>query len=184
SLSGLLVWSLTSAGVSSAASGDSARAEVAWGELVSANYFDVLGVKPAMGRGFLPEEERTQNTHPGVVIRYSLWGQQFNGDAAIVGKTVYLNGAPFTVVGVAPETFKGLKFAFRQAFWVPLMMSATLGAGRDWETERGWAKWNALARLKPGVTMAQAEADLNRIGEALGQQCPNPKAGAKGRISG
>jgi predicted permease len=179
SLSGLLVWSLTSAGVSAAASGDNARAEVAWGELVSANYFDVLGVKLALGRGFLPEEERTQNTHPVVVISHSLWQQRFNGDAGIVGKTIYLNGGPFTVVGVAPATFKGLKFAFRQAFWAPLMMSATLGAGSGWETTRGWAKWNALARLKPGVTMAQAEADLNRIAEALGQQYPRPNAEKK-----
>jgi len=182
SLSGLLVWSLTSAGVSSAASGASARAEVAWGELVSANYFDVLGVKPALGRGFLPEEERTQNTRPVVVISHSLWRRQFNSDAAIVGKTIYLNGAPFTVVGVAPATFKGLKFAFRQAFWAPLMMSATLGAGRDWETTRGWAKFNALGRLKPGVTMAQAEADLNRIAEDLGRQYPKPNADKKAQL--
>ncbi len=182
SLSGMLVWSLTSAGVSAGASGDSARAEVAWGELVSANYFDVLGVKPALGRGFLPEEERTQNTHPVVVISHSLWRQRFNGDAAIVGKTIYLNGAPFTVVGVAPATFKGLKFMFRQAFWVPLMMSATLGTGGDWETDRGWARFNLLGRLKPGVTPAQAEADLNRIAEALAQQYPKNNADTKVQI--
>jgi putative ABC transport system permease protein len=179
SLSGMLVWSLTSAGISAGASGDSARAEVAWGELVSANYFDVLGVKPVLGRGFLPEEERTQNTHPVVVLSHSLWQRQFNGEAAIVGKTIYMNGSPFTVVGVAPATFKGLKYAFRQAFWVPLMMSAKLGAGGEWETTRGWAKFNALARLKPGVTMAQAEADLNRIVETLGQQYPKPNADKK-----
>jgi macrolide transport system ATP-binding/permease protein len=179
SLSGILVWSLASAGISAGVSGDSARAEVAWGELVSANYFDVLGVKPILGRGFLPEEERTQNTHPVVVLGHSLWQQQFNGDAGIVGKTIYMNGTPFTVVGVAPATFKGLKYAFRQAFWVPLMMSAKLGAGREWETTRGWGKWNALARLKPGVTLQQAEADLNRIVEALGQQYPKPNAGKK-----
>jgi len=182
SLSGLLVWALTSAGVSASASGDSARAEVTWGELVSANYFDVLGVKPALGRGFLPAEERTQNTHPVVVISHSLWQQRFDGDAGVVGQTIYLNGAPFTVVGVAPATFKGLKFAFRQAFWVPLMMSATLGTGGDWETERGWARFNALGRLKPGVTMAQAEADLNRIAEALAQQYPKNNADTKVQI--
>src|SRR5262249_44485019 len=182
SLSGLLVWSLTSAGVSAATSGDNARAEVAWGELVSANYFEVLDVKPVLGRGFLPEEERTQNTHPVVVISHSLWQQRFNGDTAIVGKTIYLNGAPFTVVGVAPATFKGLKFAFRQAFWVPLMMSARLGTGGDWETNRGWARFNLLGRLKPGVTTAQAEADLNRIAEALGRQYPKTNADTKTQI--
>jgi macrolide transport system ATP-binding/permease protein len=182
SLSGMLVWSLTSAGVSGGASGDRSRAEVAWGELVSANYFDVLGVKPVLGRGFLPEEERTQNTHPVVVISHSLWRQRFNGDAAIIGMTLYLNGAPFTVVGVAPATFKGLKFMFHQAFWVPLMMSATLGTGGDWETERGWARFNLLGRLKPSVTVAQAEADFNRIAEALAQQYPKSNADTKVQI--
>src|SRR3712207_4439272 len=148
SLSGLLAWSLTSAGVSAGASGDRERAEVAWGELVSANYFEVLGVKPVLGRGFVPEEERTQNTHPVVVISHSLWQQRFNSDAGVVGKTIHLNGAPFSVVGVAPASFKGLKFAFRQAFWAPLMMSATFGTGGDWETNRGWARFNLLGRLK------------------------------------
>src|SRR5262245_11627222 len=179
SLSGLLAWSLTWAGVSS---GASERAEVAFGELVSGNYFDVLGVKLAPGRGFLPEEDRTQNTHPVVVISHSLWRQRFNGDMGVVGKTIYLNGAPFTVVGVAPASFKGLKFAFRQAFWVPLMMSARLGAGGDWETNRGWARFNLLGRLKPGVTTAQAEADLNRIAEALGRQYPKTNADTKAQI--
>jgi len=179
SLSGLLAWSLTWAGVSS---GASERAEVAFGELVSGNYFDVLGVKLAPGRRFLPEEDRTQNTHPVVVISHSLWRQRFNGDMGVVGKTIYLNGAPFTVVGVAPASFKGLKFAFRQAFWVPLMMSARLGAGGDWETNRGWARFNLLGRLKPGVTTAQAEADLNRIAEALGRQYPKTNADTKAQI--
>ncbi len=179
SLSGMLVWSLASAGVSAAAGGDKARAEVAWGELVSANYFDVLGVKPMLGRGFLPEEERTEGTHAVVVISHDLWQRRFNGDANIVGQTIYMNGAPFTVVGVAPASFKGLKYAFRQAFWVPLMMSAQLGAGGEWATERGWAKWNALARLNPGVTLPQAAADLNRIVAALGQQYPKANAEKK-----
>jgi predicted permease len=179
SLSGLLVWSLTWAGISAGPSEGGVRAEVVFGELVSGNYFDVLGVKPALGRGFLPEEDRTQNTHSVVVISHSLWQQRFNGDAGIVGKTIYLNGAPFTVVGVAPATFKGLKFAFRQAFWVPLMMSATLGTGGSWETDRGWARFNLLGRLKSGVTMAQAEADLNRVAEALAEQYPKNDADTK-----
>ena len=180
-LTGLLVWSMTWAGVSSGPSGD-AHAEVAFGELVSANYFDVLGIKPVVGRGFLPEEERTQNTHPVVVISHSLWQQRFNGDAGVAGKTIYLNGAPFKVVGVAPAAFKGLKFAFRQAFWAPLMMSAALGTTGDWETDRGWGRFNALGRLKPGVTLEQAEADLNRIADVLAEQYPKNDAETKLRI--
>src|SRR5262249_382801 len=179
SLSRMLVWSLASAGVSAAASGDKSRAEIAWGELVSANYFDVLGVKPILGRGFLPEEERTQGTHPVVVISHELWQRRFNGDTNIVGQAIYMNGAPFTVVGVAQATFRGLKYAFRQAFWAPLMMSATLGAGGEWATERGWAKWNARGGVKRGGTRPEGEADLNRIVEALGQQYPKANAEKK-----
>jgi len=182
SLSGLLAWRMTSAGVSSGASGDSAHAEVAWGELVSANYFDVLGVKPVLGRGFLPEEERTQDTHPVVVISHSLWQERFNADLGVVGKKIYLNGTPFTVVGVAPATFKGLKFAFRQAFWAPLMMSAKLGAGGEWETDRSWPRFDTLGRLKPGITKAQAEADLNRLAEGLAQQYPKSNADTKVQV--
>src|SRR5262249_57670828 len=95
SLAGMLVWSLASAGVSAAASGDKSRAEIAWGELVSANYFDVLGVKPILGRGFLPEEERTQGTHPVVVISHELWQRRFNGDTTIVGQAIYMNTTTF-----------------------------------------------------------------------------------------
>ncbi len=179
SLTGLLAWTMASAGISADNSGESGRAEVAWGELVSGNYFEVLGVKPILGRGFLPEEDRTQNTHPVVVLSHSLWQQQFNADAAIVGRTIYLNGSPFTVVGVAPATFKGVKFAFRQAFWVPLMMSAKLGTGGDWDTNRSWGRFNLIGRLKPGVTMARAEADLNLLADAMAQQYPNNNAATK-----
>jgi hypothetical protein len=101
--------------------GDSpARADVA---LVSGNYFDVMGVKPVLGRGFLPEEVRTPNTHPVTVISYSLWQRRFGADAGIVGKTIYLNGRPFTVVGVMPESFLGSTFYLYYSFWTPMMMA-------------------------------------------------------------
>lgn len=185
SLTGLLAWTMISAGISSGeshGSGDNGHAEVAWGELVSGNYFAVLGVSPLMGRGFLPEEDRTRNTHPVVVIGHSLWQRRFNGDPAIVGKIIYLNGSPFTVIGVAPATFKGVKFGFRQAFWVPLMMSDKLGAGGDWDTNRGWVRFKLLGRLKPGVTMAQAEADLNLVAENLARQYPKNNSDTKVQV--
>jgi putative ABC transport system permease protein len=186
SLSGLLAWTMVSAGISASDgrnSGDSGRAEVAWGELVSDNYFEVLGVKPILGRGFSPEEDRMPNTHPVVVLSHSLWQQRFNADPRIVGRTIYLNGSPFTVIGVAPVTFRGVKFALRQSFWVPLMMSVKFGVNGDWVSNRAWGRFTLLGRLKPGVTLAQAEADLNLIAENLAKQYPNSNAETKVQVA-
>src|SRR6266481_5351326 len=76
-----------------------------WGYLVSGNYFDVLGVNPMLGRAFLPEEDRTPDSHPVAVISYNCWQHRFGGEAAIVGKTVEFNSRPFTVIGFAPKAF-------------------------------------------------------------------------------
>ncbi len=177
SFSGLAAWNnMYSASLSTTDSrkaGGQERAELIWGERVSGNYFEVMGVKPILGRGFLPEEDRTQNTHPVVVISQALWQSRFNADSAIVGKTIYLNGGAFTVVGVAPETFYGSQFTLRQSFWTPLMMSSKFGMGAEWETNRDWKNIFVYGRLKPGVTMAQAEAELNLIADGLAKQHPN-----------
>jgi macrolide transport system ATP-binding/permease protein len=174
---------MTSAGISANASRDDSdrgRAEIAWGEFVSSNYFEVLGIKPALGRGFLPEEEQTQNTHPVVVLGNKFWQRRFNSDPAIVGKTIYMNASPFTVVGVGPENFEGVKFAIRQDFWLPLMMRTKLNGGDPlWEKERTWADLNLLGRLKPGVTMKQAEADLNIVAGNLARLYPDKAADTK-----
>jgi predicted permease len=155
------------------------RAEVVWGELVSGNYFEVMGVKPLLGRGFLPEEDRTPNTHPVVVLSYSSWQQRFQADPAIVGKNVYLNGLPFTVVGVMPEKFLGSVFYFRQGFWVPLMMAQKFSRRPEWKTDRGYATINLYGRLKPGVTVRQAEADLNLAAGNLARLYPEHNADTK-----
>jgi predicted permease len=180
--SGLLAWQMISAGISDSASrsaDDGARSEIIWGEVISGNYFDVLGVKAALGRTFLPEEDRTLDTHPVVVLGNALWRRRFNSDPAIVGKTVYLNSHPFKVIGVAPPSFEGVKYAIRQDFWVPLMMQTRLGAYHEWATNRGVSNLNLLGRLKPGVTMKQAEADLNIIEENLGRLYPKTNAESK-----
>jgi putative ABC transport system permease protein len=182
SFSDLCAWRETSAGVSSSesrnASGDE-RAEVGWGELVSANYFDVMGVKPMLGRGFLPEEDRTPNTHPVTVIGHSLWQRRFSADPAIVGKTIYLNGQPYTVIGVMPESFLGSEFYLRKAFWVPLMMAQKFGRRAEWKTDRGYAFFKLYGRLKPGLTMAQAETDLNLVAGNLAKLYPVDDADTK-----
>jgi putative ABC transport system permease protein len=182
SFSELCAWSETSAGVSSGGSRDGGardRAEVVWGELVSGNYFDVMGVKPMLGRGFLPEEDRAPNARPAVVISHSLWRRRFNADAGVVGQTIYLNGLPFTVIGVMPQSFFGSRFYFRLAFWAPLMMAQKFGRGAEWKTDRSRESFNLYGRLKPGLTMAQAETDLNLVADNLAKLYPRENAGAK-----
>ena len=181
SLAGLLAWQMTSAGISASANRDAdGRAEIAWGELVSVNYFDVLGVQPVLGRAFLPEEGRSQNDHAVVVLGHKLWERRFNSDQAIVGKTIYMNGSPFTVIGVGPKEFEGVKFAIRQDFWVPLMMQSKFNGGDPgWEKDRGWASWGLIGRLKPGVTLKQAETDLNIVAGELAKLYPDKAADTK-----
>jgi macrolide transport system ATP-binding/permease protein len=182
SFSNLCAWSETSAGISSSEShkaGEDEHAEVVWGELVSGNYFDVMGVKPMLGRVFLPEEDHTPNAHPVVLLSQSLWQRRFNTDAAIVGKTVYLNGQPFNVIGVMPESFLGSTFYLRYSFWTPLMMAQKFGRRAEWETDRSYATFNLYGRLKPGLTMAQAEMDLNVVASTLAQLYPKDNADTK-----
>ena len=158
---------------------EGSRSEVVWGELVSGNYFDVMGVKPILGRGFLPEEDRTPNTHPVVVLSHYSWQKRFGADPSIVGKSVYLNGTAFTVVGVMPESFLGSVFYFRQGYWVPLMMAQKFSRRPEWRTDRTYKTVNLYGRLKPGVTMRQAEADLNLVAENLGKLYPKENGDTK-----
>ena len=182
SFSDLCAWRETSAGISSSEGrkgGDDEHAEVVWGELVTGNYFDVMGVKPMLGRDFLPEEVRTPNTHPVVVISHPLWQRRFNADAGIVGRTIYLNGQPFTVVGVMPKSFLGSTYYLNHSFWVPVMMAQKFGRRADWQTDRSSALFRLYGRLKPGLTMAQAETDLNSVAGTLAQLYPKDNADTK-----
>jgi predicted permease len=176
SFSGLLAWNMAQAGISESASRGSADdrpAEIAWGEIVSSNYFSVLELTPSLGRGFLPEDDLSQSSVPVVVLGYKFWQRRFNSDPSIVGKNIYMNGAAFTVVGVGPKDYEGVKFAIRQDFWVPLMQQTKFfGPNPAWEKERSWVNLNLLGRLKPGVTMKQAEGDLNLIVENLARLYP------------
>ncbi|HJQ26942.1 MAG TPA: ABC transporter permease [Blastocatellia bacterium] len=186
SLADLCAWAELSAGVSTSESrsgGDDERAEVVWGELVSGNYFDVMGVKPILGRSFLPEEDRTPNAHPVVLISQPLWQRRFNADANVVGKTVYLNGMPFTVIGVMPESFLGSVFYLRHSFWTPLMMAQKFGRRAEWNTDRSYALFKLYGRLKPGATMAQAETDLNLVTDGLAQLYPKENADTKVQLT-
>ena len=150
--------------------------DVIWGQVVSANYFDVLQVTPAMGRGFLPDEDKTVGANTVVVLSHSFWQRRLASDPNIVGKVVQLNNRAYQVIGVAPETFIGTKFALALDFWVPISMSEELRRSQGLLNERGAHWMNVIGRLKPGVSIAQASAEMSAIAARLNQAYPDNRA--------
>jgi macrolide transport system ATP-binding/permease protein len=134
-------------------------------DIVSGNYFDVLGVRAALGRTFLPEEDRTPGTHPVVVVSHRAWQQRFGGDPNLVGKTLVLNNFSYTVIGIAPPQFNGLWRGLACDFWMPMMMTPQLMPGEEALENRGARGLFVLGRLKPGVTTAQAQARFNVLAQ-------------------
>lgn len=150
------------------------------GQLVSANYFDVLGVKPVIGRTFLPDEDQKPGGDTVAVLSYGLWAQQFGSDRNILGKTITLNAVPYTVIGVAAPNFKGtFTFLNPEEIWIPLSMykQVLTGFAADNLNDRRALFVLAIARLKPGVNMVQAEASLKPIASALEKEYPVDNAG-------
>src|SRR5213595_1509421 len=153
------------------------RAERAVGGMVSANYFDALGVRPILGRGFRPEEGTGRNAHPVAVISYMTWKNRCKGDPDIIGKTQYLNGVQHTIIGVAPEKFHGTFIGYSFNFWVPTSMQETFDTTGYKLEDRG-ARWiGGYAILKPGVTRQQAQAELNAIAQRLDNDFPGTNRG-------
>jgi len=150
--------------------------DVIWGQVVSANYFDVLQVTPLMGRGFLAEEDKAAGASPVVVLGHSYWQRRLASDANIVGKTLKLNDRAYQVIGVAPEKFIGTKFALALDFWVPMSMAEELRRNPGILAERGSHWMNVIGRLKPGVSVAQASAEMNAIAARLNQAYPDTRA--------
>jgi macrolide transport system ATP-binding/permease protein len=148
-------------------------------QLVTGNYFDVLGIRPAAGRFFSPDEDRTPGTHPVAVIGYGLWQRRYGGRPDAIGLTIALNRRTFTIVGVAPEGFKGVTSMFGPELWLPSMMSAEMQPRQSgsWLDERAAVVFSTAGRLKPGVTIARAEANFKTIAQALEHEYPEPNAG-------
>jgi predicted permease len=146
-------------------------------QVVSGNYFSVLGLRAQIGRTFLPEEDQTPNSHPVVVMGHGLWERRFGRDPAVVGKTVSLNRRSFTVVGVAPKGFTGT-FIFGPAdFWVPMMMHGVAQPGFDWYNERRGLFLFVFGRLKPNVTIERARAEMSVQARRLEQAYQNDNDG-------
>jgi predicted permease len=143
-------------------------------ELVTANYFETLGVKPRIGRFFLPDEDRTPGGHPVLVLGYAPWQRRFGGTPEIAGQTIQINGLAFTVIGVAPEGFKGLDPVFGPDVWIPSMMTEQVVPAemRNWLSDRAAPGFNAVGRLLPGHAIAQAESSLSAIAKQLATEYP------------
>src|SRR6266550_2028298 len=153
------------------------RAERMTGSIVSANYFDAIGVHPFLGRGFEPGEDVGRNAHPVTVISYQLWKGKYQGDPQIIGKTERLNGVIHTIVGVEPEGFYGTFVGWAMQFWVPASMEEIFEAGGYKLEDRG-ARWiEAYVRLKPGATQAQAQEEISAAAKRLEAEYPETNRG-------
>jgi macrolide transport system ATP-binding/permease protein len=153
------------------------RAERTTGSIVSANYFDAIGVRPILGRGFELGEDTGRSAHPVTVISYQLWQRRFKGDPEIIGKTQRLNGVVHMIVGVAPEGFYGTFVGWGMQFWVPASMEEIFEAGGYKLEDRG-ARWiEAYVRLKPGVTREQAQQETSAVAKRLATDYPDTNRG-------
>jgi putative ABC transport system permease protein len=148
-------------------------------EMVTGNYFQVLGVRPAAGRFFGPAEDRAPGASPVIVLAYNFWQRRFGGSTDIVGRTMRINGAVFTVVGIAPDGFHGVNSLFGPDGWVPTMMYRQVlpAQFRDWMDERRALVFSLAGRLKPGTTIEQARANLAAIAKSLETTYPLPNEG-------
>jgi predicted permease len=131
-----------------------------WGMVASANYFDVLQIRPALGRGFLPEEDQEPNGAPVAVISYRLWRTHFGGDPSVIGRAIEVDRHRFTIVGVTPAVFQGSQTGIRSDLWLPIMMQSEVMQQGDLLHDHHYFWLTVLGRLKPGVTAAQAQQEM------------------------
>jgi predicted permease len=147
--------------------------EIVYGQLVSSNFFSVLGVEPALGRFFQPDEDKGGAGAPTVVISNLFWQRQLGGDRAVLGRVLILNGASYTVIGVTPKSFTGVIIGTRHDFWTTLAMTPTLIHDRD-RLGSDTSSWLfGVGRLRPGVSKNEAQADLTVLTRTAHSSNPN-----------
>jgi macrolide transport system ATP-binding/permease protein len=150
------------------------------GELVTSNYFDVLGVSAAQGRLMTPSDNDLATSPTGVVVSYRLWQRRFGGDASIVGTTVNVDGHPFTILGVTHEAFEGTKIGSPRDLWVPFVSLRQLDPKGARFEQRGISWLEMFGRLKPGVTVEQVRAELGVIAKRIEEH--NPKTSVRAAV--
>jgi len=149
------------------------KPERIWGTLATANYFDVLGVRPILGRGFLPAEEQKPGGAPVVVISYGFWKTHFGSDPSVVGRTVDINHHPFTVIGITPSAFQGSQAGLRSDVWIPMMMEQQVVSGGDRLHGRSRDWLEVLGRLAPGASWRQAQQEMKLLMQQIVEQYPD-----------
>jgi len=150
----------------------------AWPYLVSGNYFDALEIQPLLGRFFHASDEKGKNSMPFVVLSYSYWHSRFHDDKGVIGRAVEINKHPFTIIGVAPPSFRGTELFFAPAFWIPILDQPLIQGNDSLQYRGDHSPW-IIGRLKPGMTPAQATEDLNSIGSWLAKTYPRDDDGIK-----
>ena len=153
-----------------------------WGYLVTGNYFDVLGVRPAVGRFFHAEDDRAIGASPFAVLSYTAWQSRFAGDPAIAGQTVRINKLPYTVLGVAPRGFTGTESFYQPEVWVPFTMQPQIEGRASWLDNRGMGNTMVVGRLRQGVSAQRAADNLNAIARDLARQFPAENGGSHLRL--
>lgn len=151
-------WSMLPMTISTGKEGIAAQ-----GSIVTGNFFRVLGVRPALGRFFIADEDGAPSAHPVVVISHGFWAAQLGGDSSVIGRTVRLNGYAFTVVGVAPPEFRGPLGLLRTDAWVAMAMQPQLQPGADLLTNPGPTWLQLVARVRSGVTRDGVQRELSRL---------------------
>lgn len=149
------------------------------GSIVTGNYFDVLGVKALIGRTFLPEEDQTPGLHPVIVLSHNVWKNQFGAKPEIIGSQITLNATSYTVIGVTPPNFRGTFAIGSVDFFVPMMMHEQVfnGIFKQWFDSRRALLFNLVGRLKPNVTIEQAQAEITTIASQLAKEYPKDNDG-------
>jgi putative ABC transport system permease protein len=157
----------------------SGASERMFAEIVTGNYFSTLGLAPARGRFFLADEDTAAGAHPVVVINHATWKSRFGASEDIIGRTLVINHAAFTVVGVAPAGFIGLNAIFGPDLWIPAAMAESL-LPREMQNvtrDRSKALFTGVGRLNAGTRLAQAQANLGSLASAVAREYPSTHAG-------
>ena len=171
SFAGLAAYSIV---ITSFADRRDEQAQSKLGMAVSGNFFDVLEVQPAVGRAIRTDEDRVAGRDAVVVLAYETWAERFGSDPAVVGRQIRLGGLDFTVVGVAPADFSGMRLALHPAFYVPIAMSSSLAGSTPGLLERRNSRFlEVRGRLEPGVSLEQARQEVASIAQGLEQAYPD-----------